>query len=271
MAENKKSFILYTDLIHVVRKLVSKDRKDKTNYAGELFLHILQYVNDTDPIPINFIVEMAFEPIKQTLKRDLIKYKVSIKKQSESGILGNLKRWHKDLYTKVINNEIDINEANKIAKNRKVSPPDSPRSHSIGVIADNVNDSVSVSVNDTLYYKSERDFLADWKKERERILKLPTNIQKLNPEESRIFKEVKNTYSINYFRKAMKGLFTQKNMFPSNQIRPTHFFRDMNFEKYNDCFINKSQLFEDKKQHKQQPQKKKDASEILMKRYGIGL
>ena len=108
---------------------------------------------------------------------------------------------------------------------------------------------VNVSVNDnTLYYNSERDFLADWKKAREAILKLPTNIQKLNSEESRIFKEVKDNYSIDYFRNAIQGLFTQKNMFPSNQLRPTHFFRDMNYVKYNDCFVNKTQLFEDKKQ-----------------------
>ena len=88
MAENKKSFILYTDLIHVVRKLVLKDRENNTNYAGELFLHILEYVNDTGPIPINFIVEMAFAPIKQTLKRDLIKYKIYIEKQRENGRRG---------------------------------------------------------------------------------------------------------------------------------------------------------------------------------------
>ena len=76
MAENKNSFVLYCDLVHVVRKLVQQDRENKTNYAGELFLHILEYVNDNDPIPINFIVDMAFEPIKQQLKRDLKKYEI---------------------------------------------------------------------------------------------------------------------------------------------------------------------------------------------------
>ena len=133
----------------------------------------------------------------------------------------------------------------------------------------NVNDNVNVNDN-TLYYTSERDFLADWKKAREAILKLPTNIQKLNSEESRIFKQIKQNYSIDYFRNAMQGLFAQKNMFASNQIRPTHFFRDMNFEKYNDCFVNKRQLFEDKKNNKQNPEQKKDASEILKEKYGIG-
>ena len=109
------------------------------------------------------------------------------------------------------------------------------------------NNNVNVNVN-TLYYESEEDFLADWKKAREAILKLPTNIQKLNSEESRIFQKVKDNYSIDYFRNAIQGLFVQKNMYASNQLRPTHFFRDMNFEKYYHCFKNKTQLFEDKKQ-----------------------
>lgn len=88
MAENKKSFILYTDLLSVVRKLVEKDRTNKTNYAGELFLTILMYVNDKDPIPTDFIVEMAFEPIKLSLKRDLKKYEVYIEKQRVNGAKG---------------------------------------------------------------------------------------------------------------------------------------------------------------------------------------
>jgi hypothetical protein len=220
MAENKKSFILYTDLIHVVRKLVLKDRENNTNYAGELFLHILEYVNDTDPIPINFIVEMSFEPIKQTLKRDLMKYRIYIEKQRENGKRGGRPKKPK--------------KPNPLSGN-----PSQPKKA----------DSVSDSVNDnTLSYKSEREFLADWKKAREAILKLPTNIQKLNLEESRIFQDIKDNYSIDYFRNAMQGLFVQKNMYALNQLRPTHFFRDMNYEKYNDCFVNKRQLFEDKKQ-----------------------
>lgn len=88
MAKDKTSFILYSDLIGVVKKLVLKDREEGTNYAGELFLHILEYVNDNNPIPINFIVDMAFEPIKLALKRDLVKYEVYIEKQSKNGSKG---------------------------------------------------------------------------------------------------------------------------------------------------------------------------------------
>lgn len=85
MAKDKKGFVLYADLLTVVEKLATQDRENKTNYAGELFLHILKYVNDKNPIPINFIIEMAFEPIKLQLKRDLEKYEQVKVKRSQAG------------------------------------------------------------------------------------------------------------------------------------------------------------------------------------------
>ena len=81
MANGKKGFMLYTDLIHTVEKL-SKEQ------AGELFLHILKYVNDKNPILDNLILEIAFEPIKQQLKRDLEKYNNTIEVRKEAGKLG---------------------------------------------------------------------------------------------------------------------------------------------------------------------------------------
>jgi len=144
MAEEKNSFILYTDLINVVSKLVLKDRENGTNYGGELFLLILQYVNDLNPIPINFIVEMAFEPIKLQLKRDLVKYENKKDTLSDAGALGNLKRWNLDLYKKVTKNKMLLSEAVEIAKNRKLSPPDKLPSPTVGFVAVNVN------VNDTV-------------------------------------------------------------------------------------------------------------------------
>jgi hypothetical protein len=88
MATDKKSFILYSDLLTVVEKLINQDRIKNTNDAGELFLHILEYVNDNNPTPVNFMVDMAFEPIKLSLKRDLRKYESYIEKQSVNGKKG---------------------------------------------------------------------------------------------------------------------------------------------------------------------------------------
>ena len=81
MATNKKSFVLYTDIIESIRLL------DDTK-AGELFKHILSYVNDENPTTNDVIINLAFTPIKQSLKRDLIKYDTYINKQSENGKKG---------------------------------------------------------------------------------------------------------------------------------------------------------------------------------------
>lgn len=67
MAENKKSFLLYCDIIHTVKKLNDEQ-------AGRLFKHILSYVNDEDPLMDDLIIDLVFEPIKQSLKRDLKRY-----------------------------------------------------------------------------------------------------------------------------------------------------------------------------------------------------
>jgi len=67
MAENKKSFILYCDQKGVWDKLDDAQ-------AGRLIKHIISYVNDDNPVAPDFITELAFEPIKQSLKRDLKKW-----------------------------------------------------------------------------------------------------------------------------------------------------------------------------------------------------
>jgi hypothetical protein len=121
MAEDKKGFLLYADLIHTIEKMPN----DK---AGLLFKHILNYVNDLNPVTDDLIVELTFEPIKQQLKRDLLKYKETKIDKSNGGKLGNLKRWHKDLHDKVVKNELDINEALEIANNRKTSHTDTMQS-----------------------------------------------------------------------------------------------------------------------------------------------
>ena len=67
--EDKKSFILYADLMHTLEKLPDAE-------CGQLFKHILRYVNDRNPETDSILVEIAFEPIKQKLKRDLCKWEV---------------------------------------------------------------------------------------------------------------------------------------------------------------------------------------------------
>lgn len=139
MAENKKSFILYSDLLHTIDLMPDEN-------AGKLFKHILKYVNDLNPEAEDLITKLSFEPIKQQLKRDLNSWEKTLEIKSDSGKMGNLKRWHKDLYLQVIENKINIDEALSIAQHRKTSHTDTLPSHPIANIAVNVNDNVNVNV-----------------------------------------------------------------------------------------------------------------------------
>jgi len=88
MAENKKSFVLYSDLIHTVKKMPD----DK---AGILLKTILSYVNDETPIIDDIMIDLVFEPIKRQMKRDLEKWGMRIEKRSEAGKKGMEARWGK--------------------------------------------------------------------------------------------------------------------------------------------------------------------------------
>ena len=119
MADEKKSFVLYTDLIHTVRKMP----KDK---VGDLFLTILSYVNDENPNVDDLIVDLVFEPIKLQLKRDLVKYEEKRGKNSDNGKEGGIKSGEKRRLLsearknfnskpsdcELIESEIESNEAN---------------------------------------------------------------------------------------------------------------------------------------------------------------
>lgn len=158
MAEGKSSFILYCDQRGVWDKLNDEQ-------AGKLIKHIFKYVTDENPVPEDFITEIAFEPIKASLKRDLKKYESTLEERSVSGQMGNLKRWHKDLYDKVQKDKMELSEALFIAKSRKSSHSDTSVSHPIAKIA--VNDSVSVTVSDN-------DTVSDIKQKEVRPSKIPT-------------------------------------------------------------------------------------------------
>ena len=83
MAKDKNSFLIYCDIIHTVDKLDDLQ-------AGKLFKHLLKYVNDLNPVADDIVTEIAFEPIRQSLKRDLQKYETIRERNSENA----KKRWN---------------------------------------------------------------------------------------------------------------------------------------------------------------------------------
>ncbi|KGO88073.1 hypothetical protein Q765_03180 [Flavobacterium rivuli WB 3.3-2 = DSM 21788] len=104
MAADKKSFLLYCDLIHSIEKM--PDEK-----AGVLFKHILRYVNDQNPVTDDLLIEVAFEHIKQSLKRDLAKYESTRAKNKQNAE----KRWNKQ----------NANECDRIPTDTKHADSDS--------------------------------------------------------------------------------------------------------------------------------------------------
>ena len=78
MAENKKSFVAYSDWYGIFKALPDE-------VAGKLIKHIFSYVNDENPTTDDYIINALFEPIKNALKRDLIKWENERQQRSDAG------------------------------------------------------------------------------------------------------------------------------------------------------------------------------------------
>jgi|SRR3990167_956003 len=140
--KDKNSFILYTDLISTIEKLPNE-------IAGKLFKIILQYVNDLNPKVDDLLLNIAFEPIKQQLKRDLVLWEKKCEKNKENGLLGGRPKNKKP--------------PNKTQTNRtvisKTQPnPTEPKK------ADTDSDSVTVIVTDTNTKEEKKTIPAEAKK-----------------------------------------------------------------------------------------------------------
>lgn len=114
MAEDKKSFVLYADLIHTVKKMP----KDK---QGDLFMTILAYVNDENPVVDDLLIDLVFEPIKRQMKRDLVKYETAKEKRREAGRLAGLKSGEA--------RKVNILETNQIEPMRTNGSNSEPNEH----------------------------------------------------------------------------------------------------------------------------------------------
>lgn len=120
MAENKKSFLLYSDYQELFEALSDEN-------AGKLIKHIMKYVNDESPSTTDEVVNISFIPIKLQLKRDLKKWEGTSANRSETGRLGGIKSGESRRKKK----QNEANEANP-SKSKQ-----------------NEHDTVTVTVNDT--------------------------------------------------------------------------------------------------------------------------
>ena len=123
MSKGKKSFILYLDQQELFNKLPDE-------IAGKLIKHIFSYVNCENPEANDLLLDIAFSPIKQSLKRDLSKWETQLEQRSKAGKISAQRRATK------------ANEVQRKAttvESRSTNPTDSV---SVSV---SVNESVSVS------------------------------------------------------------------------------------------------------------------------------
>ena len=136
MALNKKSVVIYTDLIHTFEEL--KDAE-----AGKLIKHFFRYVNDMNPEPPDKLTKIAFEPIKQQLKRDLQKWESIIEKRSNAGKISA------------------ENKKRNSTHSTHVESVQQTSTHSTVSVNDNVNVSVNVINKDILLEKESKENLVD--------------------------------------------------------------------------------------------------------------
>ena len=143
MANGKKSFVLYTDQIGIFSKLTDEQ-------AGLLIKHIYAYCNDEEPKG-DFVTELAFESIKQALKRDLRKFEDVKVKRSEAG-----------------KKSAEVRKQQKATKSTSVKSVQQSSTNPTVSVNDSVSVNVNVNekVNDILKRKqSFRQSLTDFNKE----------------------------------------------------------------------------------------------------------
>ncbi|MBL4703473.1 MAG: hypothetical protein JKY54_03070 [Flavobacteriales bacterium] len=139
MAKDKKSFLIYCDIIKSIDHFTNEEK-------GILFQHLLEYVNDMNPVLTDRLILTAWKPIENQLKRDLQKYESVRKRNSENA----LKRWGKK----------DTKECDRIESDTK-----STRN------ADNDTVNVTGNVNDILLEKETKESFNNWLSYRKEIKK----------------------------------------------------------------------------------------------------
>ena len=126
MAKDKKSFILYVDQKDLFNKLPDE-------IAGKLIKHIYSYVNDENPKAEDLIIDVAFEPIKQQLKRDLKLFESVKTKRSEAGKIGASKRWG-EMQNDATASEDMANDGKRILSIAKMAVNDNDNVNDINII-----------------------------------------------------------------------------------------------------------------------------------------
>lgn len=144
MAKDKKSVLVYVDWISTFEELDDEE-------AGKLIKHFFRYVNDLNPEPPDRVTKLVFEPIKQSLKRDLVKYESIRQKNKENAD----KRWQNNNATASDRMKENANHADSVS----VSDSDS----------DSVND-IDINIKKKVVKVKFSDFVSFTSEEHQKLL-----------------------------------------------------------------------------------------------------
>jgi hypothetical protein len=135
MAADKNSFIMYADLMQNIDHLTNEEK-------GQLFTHLLEYVNDLNPILEDRVLLSVWKPIERQLKRDLVKY---------SGV--------KEVRSLAGKRSAEIRAAKKAEQNstNPTSVESVQQSSTNPTVSVNDNDTVNVNDNVILLEKETKD------------------------------------------------------------------------------------------------------------------
>lgn len=205
MAKGKKSFVLYTDQIGIFSKLTDEQ-------AGLLIKHIYAYCNDEEPKG-DFVTELAFESIKQALKRDLKKFEGKKEQWSAAGKKSAEVRAKKK--AKLLTESTNVKS---VATVSTVS------------VSDNVN--VSVSDNKNTYKEKKEKFLNWFNLKKEKHTGKIGRFKILTSTDDKNLKKLYKDYGAEEFEIAIKNLYKSKWAIENNMLTPSHYLRIENFNKY---------------------------------------
>lgn len=206
MAENKKSFVLYADLIKSIEHLTYEEK-------GILLTHLLEYVNDMNPILTDRLILTAWKPIELQLKRDLKKFEEVKEKRSLAG------KRSAELRALKIDEQAEANSTSvESVEQTPTNPTDNDN--------DNVNVNDNVINNNTINFDKLLLFLNSLTKRNFKIINEATKKKYL----ARLKEGYTNNDIANAMKNAVNSDYHKENNF--TYLTPEFFSRAVTLDKY---------------------------------------
>lgn len=156
MNKEKTSFILHEDSLEILETMNKEER-------GEFIYAIYRFrIDGKLDDDLSRVLKTALHPFIKQFARDDEKWNKSKDKKSVNGRIGNLSKYHNDLFIQFKNEELTLEEAEKVAKGRKRSQGDTKVAKVAVNVNDNVNVNVNVNKNNNVKEKDKKEIIPDY-------------------------------------------------------------------------------------------------------------